>query len=57
MQDNEIDLDKLDFLAMFYQMHKKTFTRSIIFFVWQKTNLIFYNPGVIIWKIQAIQNS
>ena len=57
VRDGGVDFDKLDFLAMFRRMHEKTFTRSTILSAWQKTGLIPYNPGVIIRKIQAIQNS
>ena len=57
VRDGGVDYDKLDFLAMFRRMREKTFTRSTILSAWQKTCLIPYNPGVVIRKIQAIQDN
>ncbi len=57
VRDSGIDFDKLDFLTMFRRMREKTFTKSTILSAWQKTGLIPYNPGVVIRKIQAIQDS
>lgn len=41
---------------MFHQMRETTVTKLTIFSKWQKTGLILYNLGVVICKIQTIQD-
>lgn len=42
---------------MFCCIREKTFIKSIILSESQKTSLYLYNPGIVIYKIQAIKDS
>lgn len=47
---------KLDLLVSLIVIYIKTFQKSTIFFDFKKTDLIFYNPELVLQKIHSINN-
>lgn len=56
IQIKNFKFHKLDFLVNLIVIHIKTFQKSTIFFDFKKTDLISYNPELILQKIHFINN-
>lgn len=52
MQTRILECGKIDFLASFTTMRTKTFKKFTIFLVFRKTDLISYNPEIVLQKIR-----